>query len=147
MHLIMKKEFRLWISAILIGVGIGSMACGCSRKVYVPVESVRCDTLRVYRERVDSIVDRDTVCEVWRGDTVIREVSRWRWRVRQHTDTLWRSHTDTVRITVPIQSPSNPSKSSKKISVRTAGWLSIAACIAFTALLALLRMAYKRFFP
>lgn len=70
-------------------------AVGCSRKVYVPVESVsvrvRADTLLAERVRTDSVILRDSVIVSQRGDTVVKEV----WRVRER---LSRAGAERVRI-------------------------------------------------
>lgn len=74
--------------------------CSCSRVQYVPVTSVRTDTLLTTRVAHDSIWLRDSV---WndryvRGDTVFvnRTTIRWRDRVSLRHDTVWRTRTDSV---------------------------------------------------
>lgn len=88
-------------AALLLGAGM--LLSGCTRTVYEPVEHtvVRTDTVYAARSAVDSIVLRDSVAVVQRGDTVY--VSRWRerWRVRERTDTVYRSAVDSVRVEVP----------------------------------------------
>lgn len=101
-----------WASSILLGLGLGSMASSCSHRIYVPVESVRIDTIANTSHRVDTILDRDSIYLGLRGDTVVKEVYRWRWRTRQRIDTLYRSRTDTVRVPVEI-TPERERTSSK----------------------------------
>lgn len=70
----------------------------CSRRIYVPVESVRevHDTVRIDTAsrraaviiRRDSVTVRDSVAVVVNGDTVVREVWRWRERIREVHDTV-----------------------------------------------------------
>ena len=70
----------------------------CSRRIYVPVESVRevHDTVRIDTAsrradiiiRRDSVIVRDSIAVAINGDTVIREVWRWRERVREVHDTV-----------------------------------------------------------
>ncbi len=87
----------------------------CSRRIYVPVESVRevHDTVRIDTAsrradiiiRRDSVIVRDSIAVVINGDTVVREVWRWRERVREVHDTVRvataasrdASHTDTAK--------------------------------------------------
>ncbi len=87
----------------------------CSRRIYVPVESVRevHDTVRIDTAsrradiiiRRDSVIVRDSIAVVINGDTVVREVWRWRERVREVHDTVRvataasrdTSHTDTAK--------------------------------------------------
>lgn len=85
---------------------------GC-KTVYVPVETVRTDTLIVAHIVTDSVwVDRymhDSVYIHEKGDTVwfekwhTRYVDRWRDRVTH--DTIYRSKTDSVTMTREVEKP------------------------------------------
>lgn len=85
---------------------------GC-KTVYVPVETVRTDTLMVSHIVTDSVwVDRYTHDSVYiheKGDTVwfekwhTRYVDRWRDRVTH--DTIYRSKTDSVTVTREVEKP------------------------------------------
>ena len=85
---------------------------GC-KTVYVPVETVRTDTLMVAHIVTDSVwVDRfmhDSVYIHERGDTVwfekwhTRYVDRWRDRVTH--DTIYKSKTDSVTVTREVEKP------------------------------------------
>ena len=103
----MKK--LLYLLTILL------LLSSCSRRIYVPVESVRevHDTVRIDTAsrradiiiRRDSVIVRDSVAVVINGDTIVREVWRWRERVREVHDTVRvataasrdTSHTDTSK--------------------------------------------------
>lgn len=79
-------------------------ACGsCTRTVYTPVESttVRTDTLYRAVVRVDTILQRDSVTVMQRGDTVMVTRFRDRYRVKLHTDTVREVSVDSVRVAVP----------------------------------------------
>ena len=79
-------------------------ACGsCTRTVYTPVESttVRTDTLYRAVVRVDTILQRDSVSVMQRGDTVMVTRFRDRYRVKLHTDTVRELSVDSVRVAVP----------------------------------------------
>lgn len=81
-------------AAVVCGV------CACSKRVYVPAERVvvRTDSVAVHRADSltrllasrDSVVVRDSVFVMLRGDTVIREA----WRIRERVSLVH----DTVRI-------------------------------------------------
>lgn len=83
---------------------------GC-KTVYVPVETVRTDTLMVAHIVTDSVyVDRYTHDSVYiheKGDTVwfekwhTRYVDRWRDRVTH--DTIYKSRTDSVPVVLPVK--------------------------------------------
>lgn len=82
------------IVLLLIVAGI----CGCSRKVYVPVERTRIekDSTALYRadslSRLlasrDTIIRRDSIVTLIKGDTLIKEVWRWRERTSVVRDTI-----------------------------------------------------------
>ena len=76
---------------------------GCTRTVYMPAESTatRTYTVRVLTQRVDSVVMRDSVAVYINGDTVRITQYRDRYRDRLRVDTLYRSVTDTLRVSVP----------------------------------------------
>ncbi len=79
------------------------LATGCSRKVYVPVESVvsRTDTIHSAKVRVDSVIMRDSVAVFQKGDTVLITKYRDRYRVKELTDTVYQSAIDSVKVSVP----------------------------------------------
>lgn len=87
-------------AALAAGIVLG--AVGCTRQVYVPVESVRTDTLFRLNVRVDSVTDRDSVYVGTRGDTLVREVYRFRQRIRERVDTVYHTRVDTLRVPVPV---------------------------------------------
>lgn len=79
------------------------LASGCSRKVYVPVESAvsRTDTIYSAKVRVDSVIMRDSVAVFQKGDTVLITKYRDRYRVKELTDTVYQSAIDSVKVSVP----------------------------------------------
>lgn len=88
----------MFISALLAAVICG--VCACSKRVYVPAERVvvRTDSVAVHRADSltrllatrDSVVVRDSVFVMLRGDTVVKEA----WRIRERVSLVH----DTVRI-------------------------------------------------
>lgn len=74
------------------------LLCGCSKRVYVPVERtmIRSDTLHVERMRRDTLIQRDSIVICQRGDTVLKEV--WRERASVAADLRYRNRVvhDTV---------------------------------------------------
>lgn len=76
---------------------------GCRAIKYVPVESIRLDTMYVSKIYRDSIKEKDSVLIVLKGDTVFRDRYRTidRWSVR--TDTFWRVRVDTARVPYPVE--------------------------------------------
>lgn len=110
----MRKD---WIARALLGfmlaMGITMLiflcllSGGCSRKVYVPVETIKTE----YRDHgqknllVDSVFLRDSVTVFILGDTVY--VDRWRdrvkWRDREVRDTIQIIKADTIQIPYPVE--------------------------------------------
>lgn len=90
------KQIALFICLLVL-------ASGCSRKVYVPVESTvsRTDTIYSAKVRVDSVIMRDSVAVFQKGDTVTITKYRDRYRVKELTDTVYQSAIDSVKISVP----------------------------------------------
>lgn len=90
------KQIALLICLLVI-------ATGCSRKVYVPVESTvsRTDTVYSAKVRVDSVIMRDSVAVFQKGDTVMITKYRDRYRVKELTDTVYQSVIDSVKVSVP----------------------------------------------
>lgn len=91
-------------SIFLLTVVISLLSCSCTRKIYVPVEHAvtRTDTVYEATLRIDSVLLRDSVTVMQQGDTV--RITRWRdrYRVRERTDTVYRTATDSVRVEVPV---------------------------------------------
>lgn len=82
---------------IILGVLIAAAAASCSREDYVPPEStfrhieLSADSTdrTAAAVRVDSVVIRDSVFLMLRGDTVVKETVRWRERIRIRYDTVF----------------------------------------------------------
>lgn len=98
---------RKWL---IMAAAMVLLLTGC-KTVYVPIETVRTDTLMVAHIVTDSVlVDRYTHDSVYiheRGDTVwfekwhTRYVDRWRDRVTH--DSIYKSKTDSVTVVRPVK--------------------------------------------
>lgn len=77
--------------------------CSCDTVRYVPVESVRTDSVYVERHHRDSVLIRDSIFVLMKGDTVYRDRYRLVYRDRFVRDTIRVNHTDTVRIPYPVE--------------------------------------------
>lgn len=80
----------------------------CRGVKYIPVETVRQDT--VYRNQVqrDSIYRRDSIHIHQRGDTVHVEKYRYLFVDKLKRDTLYIHRTDTIPVTVQVDKPLTP---------------------------------------
>ena len=92
-----------WLSLMLLAMAALLLSGGCTRKVYVPVGSTVTRTDTVYEAvlRVDSVIQRDSVAVVQKGDTVLITRYRDRYRVKERTDTEYKAKTDSVRVREP----------------------------------------------
>lgn len=110
-------------------IAVMLLLMGCSKKIYVPVESVRIDTFVKSAVRVDSVRLTDSVyiVEKMQGDTfyITKTKTQWRDRVRLVTDTIYRSKVDTVTKIVEVPA--------KKSGVKISPWLIVSAIIALIA--------------
>lgn len=90
------KQIALFICLLVL-------ATGCTRKVYIPIESVvsRTDTVYSAKVRVDSVIMRDSVAVFQKGDTVLITKYRDRYHVKELTDTVYQSAIDSVKVSVP----------------------------------------------
>ena len=93
----------LWMLIILLAgfVLIGLGACRSVR--YIPVESVRHDSVVTILYHRDSVYQYDSVYIKEKADTVLIERWHTRWRERVSHDTLYMSKTDTIRVPVPVE--------------------------------------------
>lgn len=89
---------------------LGCLTFSCTRKVYVPVESVRTE----YRDRdrnsvrIDSVIEADTRLIYINGDTVRDYRTRWRERIREVHDTVKEVERITVTKTVTVEVERKP---------------------------------------
>ena len=90
----------LWAAVLVL------LLSSCSRRVYVPVETVRVDTFLKTAVRVDSVrlTDSVYVSERTVGDTVyiVKTRTQWRDRLQLRVDTVYRSQTDTLTKVVEV---------------------------------------------
>ena len=92
-----------WLALMLLAMAALMLSGGCTRKVYVPTEHIVYSTDTVYDAvlRVDSVIQRDSVAVVQKGDTVLITRYRDRYRVKERTDTVYKAKTDSVRVREP----------------------------------------------
>lgn len=86
-----------------------SLLCGCQRTVYVPVQQhhYHTDSVRVAVERVDTLMQHDSVYVERNGDTTL--IVRWRdrYKVREVHDTIAREvvKVDSISVPYPVEKP------------------------------------------
>ena len=77
--------------------------CSCAKTIYVPVESVKLDSVYFNRHTRDSIYIKDSVFVSSKGDTVF--LNKWHtvYRDRIICDTLFESSCDTTVVVRTVQ--------------------------------------------
>ena len=94
----MRNILYALVAAVLV-----SAICSCRSVKYVPVETVRHDTLYINKVRRDSIVKYDSVHVREKGDTVWLEKYRYLFVDKWRTDTLYVNRTDSVQVPYPVE--------------------------------------------
>lgn len=93
----------LWMLLVfLCGVILASMG-SCKSVQYVPVETVRHDSVFITQHSKDSIYLHDSIHIVEKADTVLIERWHTRWRDRLRTDTIYISKVDTIQVPYPVE--------------------------------------------
>ena len=104
----LAETLLIFALSLLIGAVITAL-CSCTRKVYVPTETVRTEYKdRVVENlRVDTAFMRDSVAVYVNGDTVriTKFRDRWRTRIIERHDTVNVAKVDSVAVPVEVPKP------------------------------------------
>ena len=92
--------FALAAAAVVFGL---LLLTGCTTTKYVPVETVRTDTLKVTKYERDSIYIHDSTIVREKGDTMLIEKWHTRWRDRWMHDTVYQSRVDSIPKPYPVE--------------------------------------------
>ena len=92
--------FALAAAAVVFGL---LLLTGCTTTKYVPVETVRTDTLKVTKYERDSIYIHDSTIVREKGDTMLIEKWHTRWRDRWLHDTVYQSRVDSIPKPYPVE--------------------------------------------
>lgn len=92
-------NFVLWA---MVGAALCVM-CSCARVQYVPVETVKTDSVRVVDVQHDSIYVQDSVIVREKADTIF--VTRWRTEYREalRVDTVQIVRTDSIQNIIEVE--------------------------------------------
>ena len=101
--LIRLSEFLLWLLGWATAITLLCAMCSCTSVQYVPVETVKTDSVRVVDVRRDSIFVMDSVIIREKADTVY--VTRWRTEFREalKIDTLQVLRVDSINTVVEVE--------------------------------------------
>ena len=117
---------------------IAAALMSCTRTVYVPTQSVKADSIAVERVRIDSIIMRDSVSVIDRGDTV--RIERWRTRYITRRDTIAVERVRIDSIAVPYRvEVERPLTLWQRTKLSLGGWALLAVLIAAAVMVWILR--------
>lgn len=89
----------IYISIILLASAI----CSCRSIQYVPVESVKYDSVYLNKIIRDSIHERDSIYIKESGDTVYKYRDRYIYRSKIVRDTVYTKQADTISVPYPVE--------------------------------------------
>ena len=92
---------KLYIYIIIILLTPAIWSCRSTR--YVPVETVKHDSVYVGKVVRDSIHVKDSVLVIVKGDTVTEFRYKYVYRDKAKTDTAYVRRTDTLRVPYPVE--------------------------------------------
>lgn len=97
-------KVRSVFTLIVLGmiVLLMSAVCSCRTVQYMPVETVRTDSLYFNTVSTDSVYVKDSVLIV-KGDTVTEYRWRYVYKYKDRTDTVYVSRTDSVQVPYPVE--------------------------------------------
>ena len=79
------------------------LLCGCKQVQYVPVETVRLDSIYLTQTLRDSIVRYDSVYVRDKGDTLYVERWKYLYRDKVRVDTMVSVRVDTLAVPYPVE--------------------------------------------
>ena len=114
---------------------------GCKTTEYVPVETVRTDTLYVAHIVTDSVYQHDSIYIHEKGDTVWYERWHTQYRDRLRIDTVYQARVDTITKPYPVI------KEVEKKLTKTQRGLMWMGGLSLLALIVLIVWKVKRYLP
>ena len=95
------KIIRIW-AIVVAWIMIIAMCCSCSTQ-YVPVETVRYDSVFLAKIQKDSIFVQDSVFIKEKGDTVFVDKFKYIYRHIIKIDTVYIEHRDSIQVPYPVE--------------------------------------------
>lgn len=117
-----------------------AVVSSCSRVQYVPVESVRTDSVKILQQIRDSIYVHDSIFVKSQGDTVYINRYRYKYLDKVRIDTMYVIHVDSVRVPYPVERKLNRWERAKQ----EVGGIAIGVLIASIGLI-ITRFILRRF--
>ena len=140
----MDKESKNELIGGLIGLVVIVLFClltSCRTQIkYVPVETIRTDSLFRNSVRIDSVFVHDSTSVTLKGDTVIEYRHRYILKYKDRVDTVYINRTDTIRVPYPVEIEKKLTVW-QRTKIELGGWAL--AVIIVTILIVVGRMVYK----
>ena len=134
-----KRSCMKHLAYFVFTILLASAICSCSRVQYIPVESVKHDSVFFNRIQTDSVYVMDSVLVV-KGDTVTEYRWRYVYRYKGRTDTLYVNRTDSIRVPYPVEVEKKLTLW-QRVKVGLGGYAIVAVII--TVLIVFGRQVYK----
>lgn len=115
--------------------------CSCRSVKYVPVETIKHDSIYINKIQVDSVYHRDSIYVVDKGDTVFLYKDRYIYKYKDRTDTLYVTNTDSIQVPYPVEKELTKWQ---KIKLELGGWTLGIALLAFMAIVVLLKYRTRK---
>lgn len=140
----MDKESKNELIGGLIGLLVIVLFClltSCRTQIqYVPLETVRTDSLFSNSVLIDSVFIHDSISVTQKGDSVIEYRYRYIYKYKDRVDTLYITRTDTIRVPYPVEIEKKLTVW-QRAKVEVGGWAMAAVFIII--LIVVGRMVYK----
>lgn len=88
--------------AYFVIILLTSAICSCRSVKYVPVETVKHDSIYLSQIKKDSIYVKDSVLII-KGDTVVEYRYKYIYQHKDRTDTLYVTKTDSIHVPYPVE--------------------------------------------
>lgn len=90
----------IYILIVFLTSGICFTSC---RSIYVPIETVKHDSIYISKVLHDSIYQRDSIYVDRKGDTVLIYKDRYLYKYKNLIDTMYVSRTDSIQVPFPVE--------------------------------------------
>lgn len=96
----MRQRVYIWI---VVGIALLLLFGSCWSIRYVPVETIRTDSVFMSNVRIDSVYVQDSILIKEKGDTLTTIRYKLVYRYKHITDTLFITKNDSVQVPYPVE--------------------------------------------
>lgn len=121
----------------ILTILLTSAICSCRSVQYIPVESVKIDSVYLSKVMRDSVYIKDSVLVV-KGDTIREYRYKYIYKYKDRVDTVYSEKVDSIRVPYPVEAQLTKWQKFKQ----SVGGLAIAAII-IIILIVVGRLIYK----